>query len=175
MSTPVFKKYVNFTQVQITFNRFTRTSISFPRWKGLLNTFLTICYLIGLVAKTTLLENRFIYITFEVLYQTSKFSIGTYGIMSRFKWKQRSSNRFSQCWENRVQIVVTYTHTYAQTIVRFSILSRKVYVKVYLRGLFKKFNFPVRKAKQAFSIMIALSISFSSSVCLLLIMGILID
>ena len=39
----------------ITFDRVARFSISFPHWKGLLNTFLTMYHLSGLVAKTTLL------------------------------------------------------------------------------------------------------------------------
>ena len=50
--------------VLITFDRVVRSSISFPHWKGILDTFLTICYLTGLVAKTTLLGNlRFFFNT----------------------------------------------------------------------------------------------------------------
>ena len=54
---PTSKKYDNFTLVLITFGRVVRSSISFPHWKGLLNTFLTMCYLTRLVAKTTVLYN----------------------------------------------------------------------------------------------------------------------
>ena len=51
--------YVILTKMLITFDRVARFAISRAHLKGLLNTFLTICYFTGLVAKTTLLYYRY--------------------------------------------------------------------------------------------------------------------
>ena len=107
----------------ITFDRVVRSSISFPHWKGLLNTFLTMCYLSGLVVKTTLLYYVRIFIKIvlcimDMFWSTSPNFIIFNGDLWNHEPVQLKPTEFKSVQpvlRKSGAITHTYTHTHSHT------------------------------------------------------------